>query len=208
MSARLAALIGAFALITSSAFAHHPGVHLNEVMAVQEPAFEPLDHVDAPEFDLTTATGAHLHLADFDREVLVLSFVSGDCHPDCVAQQAALAAVQTRVNITPMLAIVKFITVVEQGHSLPEAASSAFDPANWQVVTADPATGEISTYAALSTRQDLVPMTYMVDRLARVGGIFHGSVFGQVNMVLYINGLTNEHTKREATFWQWVWGLF
>ena len=75
------------------------------------------------------------------------------------------------------------------------------------MVTTDPAAGQIATYAALSTRKDLVRMTYMVDRLGRVGGIFHGIAFGQVNMVLYINGLTNEHEKREPTFWQWVWGL-
>ena len=208
MSARILALVGAFALIASAALAHHPGVHLNAVMAAQEPAFEPLDHVDAPEFDLTPSAGTRLHLADFDGKVLVLSFVAGDCGPDCVAQQTALAAVQSRVNITPMLDLVKFVTVVVLDHPLPEAVISAFDRANWQVVSTDPTAGNEATYAALSTRKDAHPMTYVVDRLGRVGGIFHGTAFGQVNMVLYINGLSNDHEKRETTFWQLVWGLF
>ena len=208
MSARLFALASTFVLISGTAFAHHPGVNLNEVMAAQEPGFEPVGHIDAPEFDLTTATGAHLHLADFDGKVLVLSFVAGDCGIGCVAQQAALAAVQARVNITPMLGMADFLTILEPGHSLPEAATSAFDPANWQVLTADPAAGEAAAYAAVSTRKGALPMTFMVDRLGRVGGIFHGTTFGQVNMLLYINGLTNDHAKREPSFWQWLGSWF
>ena len=213
MSAHRFALASTFVLIAGTAFAHHPGVQLNEVMAAQEPGFEPLDHIDAPEFDLTTATGAHLHLADFDGKVLILSFVAGDCGPDCVAQQAALAAVQARVNITPMLGMADFLTILEPGHSLPEAATSAFDPANWQVLTADlaagdPAAGDPAAYAAVSTRKGALPMTFMVDRLGQVGGIFHGTTFGQVNMVLYINGLTNDHSRREPTLWQWLGSWF
>ena len=208
MSARLFALASTFVLIAGTAFAHHPGVQLNEVMAAQEPGFEPVGHIDAPEFDLKTATGAHLHLADFDGKVLIFSFVAGDCGIGCVAQQAALAAVQARVNITPMLGMADFLTILEPGHSLPEAATSAFDPANWQVLTAGPAAGDPAVYVAVSTRKGALPMTFMVDRLGQVGGIFHGSTFGQVNMLLYINGLTNDHSKREPTFWQWLGSWF
>ena len=43
MSARRFALASTIALIAGAAFAHHPGVQLNEVMAAQEPAFEPLE---------------------------------------------------------------------------------------------------------------------------------------------------------------------
>ena len=115
---------------------------------------------------------------------------------------------QARVNITPMLGMANFLTILEPGHSLPEAATSAFDQANWQVLTADPAAGAPAAFAALSARQGTLPMTFLVDRLDRVGGVFHGTAFGQVNMVLYLNGLTYDQSKREPTFWQWLGSWF
>ena len=209
MSARILALAGALILLAGAALAHHPGARLNEAMAAQDPAFEPVDHRDAPEFDLVTATGARVQLSDFDSKVMVLSVVQGDCGPECIKQQAALAAVQKRVNIAPMLDMVKFFTIVEPGKALPDGVRSAFDPVNWQMLSAGPGTGDLAaTYAVISARPDAVPMTFMVDRLGRVGGIFHGTGFGQVNMLLYINGLTNWHEKREPTFWQRVLAAF
>ena len=207
MSARVLALAGALILLATAALANHPGARLNEVMAAREPAFEALDHLAAPDFDLATVTGTRLQLSDFDSKVLVLSFVEGDCDADCVKQQAALTAVQKRVNIAPMPDMVQFVTIVAPGTALPEGA--AFGPANWQMLTAGPGTSDLAaTYTALSTRPDAVPMTFMVDRVGRISGIFHSSEFGQVNMLLYINGLANDHEKRAPSLWQRLWGLF
>ena len=36
-------------------------------------------------------------------------------------------------------------------------------------------------------------MVHVIDRDGRHAGIFHGADFGHVNMILYINGLTNAH---------------
>lgn len=40
-------------------------------------------------------------------------------------------------------------------------------------------------------------MIHLLDRNGRQVGIFHGAEFLPLNLVLYINGLTNEHPDHE-----------
>ena len=48
-----------------------------------------------------------------------------------------------------------------------------------------------AAFAALSARVTDAPMVHVIDRGGRHAGIFHGAGFGRINLVLYINGLTN-----------------
>ena len=92
--------------------------------------------------------------------------------------------------------------------ALPAGVGAAFDPTTWQMLSSGPDVVDLAAAYAAASRSGTLPMTFVVDRFGRIAGIFHGSAFGQVNMLLYINGLTNEHEKREPTFWQRVWVAF
>lgn len=46
-------------------------------------------------------------------------------------------------------------------------------------------------FTVLSGREADAPMVHVIDRDGRHAGIVHGAHFGRINMVLYINGLTN-----------------
>lgn len=168
--------------------AHHPGERLDEVMAGKEPGFESTDLRRAPRPTLIGAEGASLDLADFADRIVVLSFAPEGCDAPCTEQQALLKEVQEAVNVTPMRDMVLFLTV---------GSETAEDP-GWQAGTwrrAMPTDGKVAeaaaSFAALSARRTDAPMAHVLDRGGRHAGIFHGPGVGRINMVLYINGLTN-----------------
>jgi hypothetical protein len=193
-------------LFATAAAAHHPGADLDRVMAEKEPAFEPVDWPRAPAFALVTVSGETLPLADLESRIVVLSFVPAACLDSCAAQQAALAAVQAGVNVTPMREMVTFLTILPGPEAaLPADITEAFDPVNWRSLTPEagwnsvPALAE--AYAGTTGRPGSGPMSYVVDRGGRLAAIFHGTDFGYVNMILYVNGLTNVHPARDRGFW-------
>jgi protein SCO1/2 len=55
-------------------------------------------------------------------------------------------------------------------------------------------------------------VTHIIDRGGRWAANFHGLRFAAINMVLYVNGLTNEagnsRTPDEGTFWDRVRRFF
>ncbi len=207
------ALIGV--LVATAAFADHPGAELDRVMAAKEPAFEAFDHVEAPEFALQSADGGVFRLADQKDKILVVAFALGECRDTCAAQQTALAAVQARLNVTPMRDMVTFVTVLQaSGAQFPLALSDAFAPVNWRLLSAAPGSDDTSAlsraYASESSRPDDAPIAWVLDRGGRLAAAFHGTDFGQLDMVLYINGLTNEHRppRPQKGIWQWLTGWF
>lgn len=183
-------LLAALVANATPAHAHHPGHRLDEVMAENEQAFEHRELWRLPDAALMTATGSPLDLGDLEDRIVVLSFVPEGCGAPCAAQQALLAQVQASVNITPMREMVLFVTVAPSGAEVP-----GWETVNWLQATPQGAAsvGRITeAFAALSARTDDTPMAHLIDRGGRHAGIFHGSSFGHVNMVLYINGLSNE----------------
>lgn len=187
------------------ASAHHPGDRIDEVMAEKEPAFEPTDQWWPPDAELVTASGTPLDVSEHVEQIVVLSFVTEGCGETCDAQQALLAQVQGSVNITPMREMVRFITIAEPGTAIP-----GWDPINWIQTspTDDTRVGQIAgDFASLSVRAEDTPMVHLIDRGGRHTGIFHGSDFGHVNMVLYINGLSNERPLKPGLLDRF-WGIF
>jgi hypothetical protein len=89
--------------------------------------------------------------------------------------------------------------------ALPAGITEAFDPVNWRSLAPEagwnsvPALAE--AYADTAGRPGSGPMSYVVDRGGRLAAIFHGTDFGYVNMILYVNGLTNVHPARDTGFW-------
>jgi len=168
--------------------AHHPGERLDEVTAEKELAFEPTDLLRLPPLAMTEADGASLDLSDLSDRIVVLSLVPESCGASCADQQALLQAVQEAVNVTPMREMVEFLTVSDAAALGPE-----WDAGNWRALTPtdDAMTDAVGAFAALSARGTDAPMIHVIDRGGRHAGIFHGSGFVRINMVLYINGLTN-----------------
>jgi cytochrome oxidase Cu insertion factor (SCO1/SenC/PrrC family) len=200
-------------LSATAAFANHPGADLDRVMAAKEPAFEAFDHVKAPEFALQEPDGAKFRLTDQTEKILVVAFTSGKCGGTCATQQAAIAAVQARLNVTPMRDMVTFVSVLPAADAeFPTALAEAFAPVNWRLLSAVPGSAAAAAlpqaYAGASSRPDDAPIAWVIDRGGRLSAAFHGDGFGPVNMVLYIGGLTNAHRPPRARqgFWQWLTG--
>ena len=192
------------------AFAHHPGERLDEVMADKEPAFEPTDIRSMQDLALNDEQGAWMTLLDLRESIVVLSFVPSDCRAPCVEQQGILAAVQEQVNITPMKQIVKFLTIRDRHVSI----DAPWERTNWQ--TAFPqdeeATESARRFAALSEQAQSSLLVHVIDRGGRHAGLFHGTEFQQINLVHYINGLTNAPPAADesepVTWWNSLKGMF
>lgn len=203
-------LILGLLVMTVPTYAHHPGEQLDEAMATKEPAFEPTDLRSIPDLTLTDEHGARLTLHDLRESIVVLSFVPHDCSSPCKEQQDILVSVQEQVNITPMKQMVTFLTI----HDRNVSSGAPWNRANWQ--SAAPRDGTVADnarrFTALSDRNPSSPLVHVIDRSSRHAGLFHGTGFQQINLVLYINGLTTTPVAAGKsvpdTWWNSVLGLF
>jgi len=182
-------------LLSGPALADHPEDKLDEAMAEKEAAFEATDVRRPPKLELVDGAGGPFSLDSLVDQIVVLSFVPEGCGAPCAAQQALLARVRGAVNITPMRDMVTFIVVAEAVARGEKAGAS-------NVITADASDGAVvaalaARFGQLSSREESGPQVHLIDRGRRHAGIFHGAKFGYLNMVLYINGLTNA-PPREA----------
>ena len=212
-------------LIASGARAHHPGEALDEVMTGQEQYFQTIDQ-PAPDFNLHDVEGQPVSLSDFADKVVVLDFVFASCTDLCPLQSEFLAEVQEKVNASPMKDMVQFVTVTTDPASDTPDAMRAYgeahglDPANWTFLTTRPGDPEAATRALSAAYDNTFTPTgdgqqmhgavfHVIDRGGRLAGKFHGLAFEPMNMVLYINGLTNaQHEATEAGWWDSMAGLF
>lgn len=168
----------------TEAAADHPGERVDAVMAGREPAFESTNLHRTPRLRGTAGDGAALRLRDLEELIVALSFAPEGCGAPCAAQQALLQRVQEGVNVTPMREQVVFLTV--------GPATAGWDDVNWQPVTAEGGAAEAAaSFAALSERRGDAPMVHVIGRGGRHAGLFHGAGFARVNLILYINELTN-----------------
>jgi protein SCO1/2 len=161
--------------------AHHPGERIDEVMAEREPAFEATDLRHTPHLRGTYANGTPLRLDVMQDRLVVISFAPEDCGAPCEAQQALLHEVQAGVNVTPMREMVTFLTV--------GPAAEGWDGMNWHAVAADSAA--VDSFDAVSERDTDAAMIHVIGRGGRHAAIFHVAEFSHVNLILYINELTN-----------------
>lgn len=176
-------------LLALPAYADHPGDRLDEIMAEKEPAFEAVDLRDLPAMDLVVPEGASLDLIDLEDQVVVLSFVSANCGLPCADQQALLAKVRDGVNASPMLSMVTFLIVSDAEDPVPQ-------PLAENVTIARPketVEALIERFRDLATESRDAPLVHVIARGNRHAGIFAGDQFLHINMILYVNGLTNEH---------------
>jgi protein SCO1/2 len=218
----LAAPVLALAMLATAALAHHPGEELDEVMTAQEPYFQTIDQ-PAPPFDLVDGEGNPVSLSDFADKIVVLDFVFASCTDLCPLQSERLAEVQAKINVSPMKDMVEFVTVTtDPAADTPEVMQAygeahGLDPANWTFLTIRPADPEnatralseayLNTFTPMEDGQQMHGAVFhVIDRGGRLAGKFHGLDFDPMNMVLYINGLTNAPHRQQAAAEPGLWG--
>ena len=226
--ARLTAvLIGALAFAVP-ALAHHPGADLDRVMGCKEQFFQAIDG-PAPPFELADVDGTIFKLSDFADRIVVLNFIFAGCTDVCPLHSALIADVQSKINATPMKDMVQFITVTtDPGADTSDVLKSygeahGLDPYNWMFLTRRPGDPEDATRKLSGTynvrfeplddgQQMHGVVTHVIDRGGRFAAKCHGLRFEPLNLVLYINGLTNAPYRpskpTEAGWWGRVKGLF
>jgi protein SCO1 len=201
--------------------ADHPGSNLDEVMQQKEKYFQPIDQ-PAPDFELTDAKGNSVNLSNFAENILVLNFIFASCLGDCPLHSEKIAQVQALINASPMKDLVRFVSVTtDPQNDTPDVLGSygelhGLDSANWMFLTTQEDQAE--DYTRKLAREyglDFSPtddgqqmhgvVTHVIDRAGRLAGRFHGLRFESINMVLYINGLTNDHGVRKHSQPPGIW---
>lgn len=178
------------------AIAHHPGERIDEVMAAREPAFEPTDILRAPSLSGTDPAGMLFRLESLDDRIVVVSFAPEGCGAPCDSQQQLLHRVQEGVDVTPMREMVTFLTV--------GPAANGSDGSHWRAIADD--RGASPDFDALSGRDSNAPMIHVIDRGGRHAAIFHGADFSHVNLILYMNELTNAPPPSEPGLLDRIFG--
>ena len=171
------------------AYADHPGDRLDEVMAQKELAFTAVDLNELPALDLLGPDREPLDLESLSDQVVVLSFVPSNCGLPCADQQALLEKVRGGVNASPMLDMVTFLMVTDASDPVPGPIAENVVIARAQ----EPIENLIDQYRAIAPDDPEAPLVHVIARGNRHAGVFAGSAFRHINMILYVNGLTNAH---------------
>lgn len=200
---------------------------VDEDLRAKETYFQPVDS-EAPGFTLQDATGRTVSLAGLRGKVVVLNFVYTNCPDVCPLHAERIAELQTMINQTPMKAMVEFVTITtdpkrDTGPVLSEYGQAhGLDPLNWVFLTAAPGQPEDSTrkiaesYGLKFTEgeggmQMHGIVIHVIDQGGRLRARFHGLKFEPVNLVVFVNALTNRtqkpHGHPEPGLWDSLKGL-
>lgn len=210
-------------MLASPASANHPGDDLDEVMAQKEKYFQAVDAPSAPSFELADADGNVIRLADFSDKIVVLNFIFASCTDVCPLHSELIADIQEMVNATPMRDMVQFLTVTtDPATDTPDVLRAygplhGLDPYNWMFLTTRPGQPEDLTrtlseaynvrFEPLDDGQQMHGVvTHIIDRGGRFAAKFHGLEFNPLNLVLYVNGLTNNTQAPEMQSDSGWWG--
>lgn len=202
----------ALAALCSLAIAAFASAHTIEELQSQlgerEKYFQPVDK-PAPDFALQDAEGRPAALSDFRGRIVVLHFIYTSCPDVCPLHAERIAEIQALVNRTPMKELVQFVSITtDPRNDTPEVlagygAAHGLEPANWTFLTSGPDRPEDATrtlaaaYGHRFTKtEDGMQMhavvTHVIDREGRWRANFHGLKFAPVNLVTFVNALSNE----------------
>jgi protein SCO1/2 len=223
-SALLALALSALAPSTLA----HSLEEVDETLRDKEKYFQPVDS-EAPGFTLQDAEGRSVRLTDLRGKVIVLNFIYTNCGDVCPLHTERIAQVQSMINQTPMKAMVAFVTITtdpkrDTGQVLRDYGSAhGLDPANWMFLTAAAGEPEDSTrkiaeayglkfLAGEGGMQMHATVTHVIDQDGRLRARFHGLKFEPVNLVIFVNVLTNRaqkpHLHPQPSFWDKLKELF
>lgn len=217
----LIAMLSLLLAAAPPARAHHPGADLDKMMGSEEKFFQIIDEPAAPPFELADADGKAVRLSDFSDKIVVLYFIFASCTDLCPVHSEVIADIQRKVNATPMKDRVQFLAVTTDPVRDTSEVLDAYGPAhgldagNWMFLTTRPGQPDGTArklseaynvrFEPLEDGQQMHgAVTHVIDRGGRFAAKFHGLRFDPLNMVLYINGLTNnvrKPAKPEPGWW-------
>jgi len=219
-------LVLSLVVLTANAAAHSLD-ELEAQLGDREQYFQPIDR-NAPPFALEDCEGRAISLDDLRGKVVVLHFVYTNCPDVCPLHSERIAEVQEMVNQTPMRELVQFVTITtDPEHDTREVmrnygSAHGLDPVNWMFLTIDPDRpadttrnlGERFGHRFTETEDGYQihgVVTHVIDREGSWRANFHGLKFDPVNLVLYVNALTNAHGHEghpEQSWWDKIRSLF
>lgn len=215
------------ATLSAPAWAHSLD-DLQRQLGDKEKFFQPIDK-PAPGFSLVDADGKPVSLESLRGQVAVLHFIYASCPDVCPLHADKLAEVQEMVNRTPMKDLVRFVSITtDPGRDTPDVLreygpNHGLDPANWTFLTVPPGQPEDTTRRLAEAfghkfkqgpdgYQTHGVVTHVIDRDGGWRANFHGLQFDSLNLVLFLNGLTNDpqrpHGHGTASFWDRVRRMF
>jgi len=221
--------IAAAALLMLPAVANaHSLDEVETMLGDVEKYFQQIDK-PAPDFMLQTADGRTVKLADLRGKVVVLNFLYTNCPDVCPLHSEQIADAQGMINETPMKDRVSFVTVTTD--PLNDTAdvmrdygpAHGLDPANWLFLTKLPTQPEDSTRDlaeafghGFDKTDDGLQLhgivTHVIDAQGRWRANFHGLKFQSINLLTFVNALTNgsvsEHGHRSKSWWGKVSDFF
>jgi protein SCO1 len=214
------ALVMAFAPAAQA----HSLDEVDAMLAGDEKYFQPIDR-PAPDFALRTADNRTVRLADLRGKVVVLHFIYTSCPDVCPLHAERIAQIQAMVNTTPMKGRVTFVTITtDPQKDTPEVLRNygparGLDPVNWLFLTTTGGQPEDATRKLaeafghkFTKTDDGLQMhgivTHIIDRDGRWKANFHGLKFEPVNLVTFVNALTNDidrpHGHKRESWWDWI----
>jgi len=215
--------------LTSTVFANHPGENLDEVMASRETYFQPINIPSAPDFSLLNTNGDLRSLSDFEDKIVVLNFIFTNCTGVCPLHAARIKDIQEKINLTPMLDLVQFVSITTDPAKDSDTVRKEYaeihdiDPINYTFLTSkseDPK--DLTRKLAAAYGIKFEPMddgqqmhsvvTFIIDKGGRYAAKFHSLKFKSMNLVLYLNGLSNnsgqQHRPSSENWWDRVKSIF
>ncbi len=218
----------ATAAVLVTAARAHSLEELQAKLLEDEKYFQPVDK-PAPDFTLRDADGKVFRLADFHGKVVVLHFIYASCPDVCPLHADRIAEIQAMVNRTPMKDRVQFISIsTDPEHDTPEILRGygpvhGLQDANWVFLTilpdqpADLTRKLVEAYGHKFTkgkdgRLAHGVVTHVIDKEGRWRANFHGLEFAPVNLLVFVNALTNDiqrpHHHAEKSLWDRLRELF
>lgn len=222
------ASVAAVTVASATAVLAHSLEDVYKDLRDKEQYFQPVDS-KAPGFTLQDANGRLVSHGDFLGKVVVLNFVYTNCPDVCPLHAERITELQAMINLTPMKKMVEFVTITtdpkrDTGSVLRDYAEAhGLDPANWTFLTSAPQESEDTTrkiaeaYGLKFTggkggMQMHGIVTHVIDQDGRLRARFHGLNFDPVNLVAFVNALTNRvqdrHAHAQPSFWDMVKGAF
>ncbi|WP_292036058.1 SCO family protein [Mesorhizobium sp.] len=200
-------------------FTHGARAHslddIDAMLRSDEKYFQPIDK-PMPDFTLRAADGRVVRPADLAGKVVVLQFIYTSCPDVCPLHAEKIAEVQKMVNSTPMKDRVDFVSIAtDPRKDTPDALKAygpthGLGPANWLFLTTAPDQPEDTTRKlaeAFGHKFTLTDdgyqmhgiVTHVIDKEGRWRANFHGLNFQPINLVTFVNALTNnvEHPHYE-----------
>ncbi|WP_244619996.1 SCO family protein [Mesorhizobium sp. NFR06] len=213
----LCSLFALVALVVG--FVHGARAHslddIDAMLQSDEKYFQPIDK-QTPDFTLRTADGRTMRPADLVGKVVVLHFIYTSCPDVCPLHAEKIAEIQKMVNATPMKERVVFISITtDPGRDTPDVLKAygpahGLDPVNWLFLTTTPDQPQDTTRKLaeafghkFTLGDDGFQMhgivTHVIDNEGRWRANFHGLNFAPINLVTFVNALTNnvEHPHAE-----------